>query len=252
MTSIIRAVALVPGWHDDDNTSKRHRNVAYNSLADFLLGLPNNGTGAAVAKPSQVTNPNSLRWTELAGYAQDQWTMTPKLTLNYGVRYENYPAIYRDRPGVARLDPTLPQTANVEIGGIRGNPKGAGYQRQPMTSRPASGLRIALTNRLVVRTGAGLTSDPDSMRYLRDAFPEDLAPSYSGPAADTIAVDPVSGGPLPLPVGIPAQTPPNLSTRLCLAAGQRRDEYVSGELPPRLHRELESVSSQQDLGIRTS
>src|SRR6202012_6037650 len=58
----------------------------YNALADFLLGLPNNGTGAAVAKPSQVTNPNSLRWTELAAYAQDQWTMTPRLTLNYGVR----------------------------------------------------------------------------------------------------------------------------------------------------------------------
>lgn len=180
---------------------------AYTSLADFLLGLPNNGTSAAIAKPSQITNPNSLRWTELAGYAQDQWTMTPKLTVDYGVRYENYPAIYRDRPGVARMDPTLPQTANVEIGGINGNPKGAGYS-DSWYFAPRLGLAYRINDRLVVRTGAGLTSDPDSMRFLRDAFPEDLAPTYSGTATDTIAVNPTTGTALPLSVGIPIQTIP--------------------------------------------
>jgi hypothetical protein len=185
---------------------------SYSSLADFLLGLPNNGTGSAVAKPSQVNNPNSLRWTELAGYAQDQWTMTPKLTLNYGVRYEFYPAPYRDRPGIARLDPTLPLSGNVEIGGIGGNPIGAGYSGGHGFFAPRLGIAYRVTERMVVRAGAGLTADPDSMRFLRDAFPEDLAPSYSGPAANTIAVDPVSGNALPLSVGIPAQTPPNLSS----------------------------------------
>jgi hypothetical protein len=185
---------------------------SYSSLADFLLGLPNNGTGAAVAKPSQVNNPNSLRWTELAGYAQDQWTMTPKLTLNYGVRYEFYPAPYRDRPGIARLDPTLPLSRNVEIGGIGGNPMGAGYSGGHGFFAPRLGIAYRLTERMVVRAGAGLTADPDSMRFLRDAYPEDLAPSYSGPTANTIAVDPVSGNALPLSVGIPAQTPPNLSS----------------------------------------
>jgi outer membrane receptor protein involved in Fe transport len=79
---------------------------AYNSLADFLLGLPNNDTGAAVAKPFQRSNPNALRWSQYAVYAQDLWSMTPKLTLNYGVRYEMYPAPYRDHTGVYRMDPT--------------------------------------------------------------------------------------------------------------------------------------------------
>jgi hypothetical protein len=181
---------------------------AYTSLADFLLGLPNNGTGAAVAKPSQVTDPNSLRWTELAGYAQDQWNITNKLTVNYGVRYEYYPAPYRDRPGIARLDPTLPQTANVEIGGINGNPNGAGYQAGKGFFAPRLGFAYRVTDKLVIRTGGGLTSDPDSMRFLRDAFPEDLAPSYSGTATGTIAVDPVSGNALPLTVGIPIQVTP--------------------------------------------
>jgi hypothetical protein len=183
----------------------------YTALADFLLGLPNNGTGAAIAHPSQVTNPNSLRWTELAGYAQDQWTVTQKLTLDYGVRYENYPAIYRNVPGVARLDPNLPQSANVEIGGIHGNPKGAGYSDSYYFA-PRLGIAYRVDAHMVVRSGAGLTSDPDSMRFLRDAYPEDLAPSYSGAATDTIAVDPVSGNALPLTVGIPLQIAPNLSS----------------------------------------
>jgi hypothetical protein len=137
--------------------------------------------------------------------------MTSKLTLNYGVRFEDYPAIYRDRPGVARLDPTLPLSANVEIGGIGGNPKGAGYSNSYYFA-PRLGIAYRINDRLVVRTGGGFTSDPDSMRFLRDAFPEDLAPSYGGPATGTVAVDPISGQALTLAVGIPAQTPPNLSS----------------------------------------
>jgi hypothetical protein len=188
-----------------DNSSAPNE---YTSLADFILGLPNNGLSAAIAKPSQINNPNSLRWTELAGYAQDQWTMTAKLTVDYGVRYEFYPPPYRDHPGVARLDPTLPQSANVEIGGINGNPNGAGYSGGYGFFAPRLGFAYRVNDRTVIRTGGGLTSDPDSMRYLRDSFPEDLAPAYSGQATDTIAYDPVSGNALPLTVGIPLQATP--------------------------------------------
>ena len=52
-------------------TNSANSITVYNTLADMLLGLPNNGTGIAVAKEQQLYNPNSLRWTELAGYAQD-------------------------------------------------------------------------------------------------------------------------------------------------------------------------------------
>lgn len=185
----------------------------YNALADFLLGLPNNGTGLAVAKAVQLTNPNSLRWTQLAGYAQDQWTATPKLTVNYGVRYEYYPAPYRDHTGVYRLDPTLPQSGNVVIGGVGGNPENAGFDMGYGSFVPRLGLAYRVTEKTVVRTGAGFTTDPDSLRFLRDSYPEDLAPNYSGTAAATIAVDPSQGGlPLPLTVGIPIQATPDLSS----------------------------------------
>lgn len=181
----------------------------YNNLADMLLGLPNNGTGEAVTTAAQIANPNSLRWTEYAAYAQDQWTATPKLTVNYGIRYEYYPPPYRDHTGVFITDPNLPQSANVEIGGVGGNPKSAGLQMGWGFIAPRVGLAYRASDKTVLRAGGGITSDPDSLRFLRDSFPEDLAPQYTGLAANSIAVDPANGNaPMTLTYGIPPVTPP--------------------------------------------
>ena len=192
--------------------------TGYNTIADFLLGLPNNGGGAGVSKSQQTFDPNSIRWSAYAGYAQDQWTVTPKLTLNYGVRYELYPAAYRDHTGVTVLVPGLPQTANVEVGGVNGVPENSGIDVGHGFFAPRLGIDYRLTEKTVIRTGFGLTSDPDSMRYLRDEFPEDLTPNYNGTGTGTIAVDPVntthyaSGEPMTLTYGIPIQTAPNYSS----------------------------------------
>ncbi len=187
----------------------------YNSLADFLLGLPNNGSSQAIGDPSQVYNPNALRWTEHGTYAQDTWTVNPKLTVTYGIRYEVYPAPYRDHTGASVLLPQLPQSANVEVGSINGNPRSAGIGAGWGEIVPRFGIAYRLNDKTVIRTGFGLTTDPDSMRYLRDSFPEDLAPSYGGTGSFTIAVDPANGNaPINLTYGIPnsAKLAPNYKT----------------------------------------
>jgi len=188
---------------------------AYSALADFLLGLPNNigngSTNQAVAKATSISNPNSMRWWEYGAYAQDQWSVTQKLTLSYGVRYEMYPAPYRDHSGIYVADPTLPQTANVEIGGVGGNPESAGVDMGHGFFAPRLGVIYRLNEKTVVRSGSGLTTDPDSLRYMRDTYPIDLAVSYTSPAAGTIAVD-AAGNPLPLTVGIPTIPVPNFSS----------------------------------------
>lgn len=189
--------------------------TGYQSLADFQLGLPNNGSSQAIGDPSQVFNPNALRWTEHGAYVQDTWTVTPKLTLTYGLRYEVYPAPYRDHTGASVLLPQLPQSANVEVGGINGNPRSAGIGAGWGQIVPRVGIAYRLNDKTVIRTGFGLTTDPDSMRYLRDSFPEDLAPSYGGTGSFTIAVDPANGNaPMNLTYGIPntAKMPPNYKT----------------------------------------
>ncbi|MGA8529032.1 MAG: TonB-dependent receptor [Acidobacteriaceae bacterium] len=184
----------------------------YNMLADYLLGLPNQfGAGPAVAKALQIANPNALRWTELSGYAQDQWTATSKLTVNYGVRYEIYPPPYRDHTGIYILDPNLPQTTNVEIGGVNGEPENSGLSTGYGFFAPRLGLAYRLDEKTVVRAGAGLTSDPDSFRFMRDTYPMDVLSNYTSASADTIAVD-STGAPITLTTGIPAVPTPNLSS----------------------------------------
>ncbi len=57
---------MTVGPQDLDSKGNPNSASSYNSLADFLLGLPNQtGGGQAVSKAIQISNPNSLRWTEL-------------------------------------------------------------------------------------------------------------------------------------------------------------------------------------------
>ena len=192
---------------------------AYSALADFLLGLPNQTGSASVSKSQQTFDPNSLRWTQIGAYAQDQWIVTPKLTINYGVRYEVYPPAYRDKTGVTVLVPGLPLNANVVVGGVNGNPKNSGISTGYGFFAPRLGLAYRLTDKTVVRSGFGLTSDPDTMRYLRDEYPEDLTPNYNNAnGTGTIAADTANlthytlGEPMPLTYGIPLAIAPNYSS----------------------------------------
>ena len=64
----------------------------YNALGDFLLGDFYEGTNWL-----QVLQPYlTMRTWEFALYARDQWHVNPKLTVNYGVRWEYYPVPTRD------------------------------------------------------------------------------------------------------------------------------------------------------------
>lgn len=53
-------------------------------FASFLLGMP---TGVQV-QTENLSIPYYYRWKNLGGYAQNDWRVTPSLTLNIGVRYQ--------------------------------------------------------------------------------------------------------------------------------------------------------------------
>ena len=53
-----------------------------NAFADFLLGIPSRGS---IIRNSGLAG---LRSNEFTAYFQDTWKVTPKLTFNYGIRYE--------------------------------------------------------------------------------------------------------------------------------------------------------------------
>lgn len=59
--------------------------LPFNAMADFLLG-DMSGTQAQLGQVAAM-----LRNSAWSGYIQDQWKVSPKLTISYGVRYELQP-----------------------------------------------------------------------------------------------------------------------------------------------------------------
>ncbi|HUA63059.1 MAG TPA: carboxypeptidase regulatory-like domain-containing protein [Verrucomicrobiae bacterium] len=55
-------------------------------LASLLLGLPTSFEADNLAEPSYLS-------TYYAGYFQDDWKLTPRLTVNLGLRYDIFPAV---------------------------------------------------------------------------------------------------------------------------------------------------------------
>ncbi len=152
----------------------------YNLLADFLLGVPQN-----YGKIVQTLDPNAVRWSTFAFYAQDQWQITHNVTLTYGARYEFYPFATRDHEGVFRYDPSLGRTNNIVIGGLGGNPTNTGEDVGWGMIVPRVGIAYRATDRTVIRAGGGMTVDPENFRTLRDTYGAVSAINPTGPNAFT-------------------------------------------------------------------
>ena len=180
----------------------------YNSWAQFLLGDPSH-----VGKITQVLNPNSLRFSSWSVYARDQWQATKNLTVSYGMRWEYYPIFSHGIYGAVRFDPS---TGEVLIGGEGGVPWDAGASASKKGFAPRFGVAYRLGSKTVVRSGYGITVDPDNMRNQRNAYPaivnQDYTPAntyqfvnYTGVANSDGAAQ------VTLQDGIPTPSYPNIS-----------------------------------------
>lgn len=141
-----------------------------NSIASFLLGVPSSGR-LGIAPALAVQN---LYFTV---YAQDDWTVNRRLTLNLGLRYESdLPTTERfDRltnfdPGVAfpvSVNITFPASLNLPA--RTGQPRGAvinlgrngnderNQSRSDLNNfAPRLGLAFKVNDKTVVRAGAGI------------------------------------------------------------------------------------------------
>ncbi len=96
------------------------------------------------------------------------------------MRWEYYPIFSHDNYGATRFDPA---TATVLIGGMGGVPWNTGASASKKGFAPRVGLAYRLGSKTVIRSGYGITIDPDNMRNQRNAFPsvvnQDFTPANS-------------------------------------------------------------------------
>jgi hypothetical protein len=115
--------------------------------ATFLLGMTSNyGRAVLPFFPAE----RQTRW---GFYWQDVWRATPKLTVNYGVRYDYH------TPVTPRLDGQLANfdldTGDILLGGLGDVSRSAGVKRDLNNFAPRLGLAYQLTQKTVVRAGFG-------------------------------------------------------------------------------------------------
>ena len=175
----------------------------YNQYAAFLLGL----VGTA-GKALQYENFGANEW-QHALYVRDRWTVTPKLTVNLGLRWEYYPVLRRANRQIEMLDL---DTLEVRIGGVGGNPTNMGLVAPKDMFAPRAGAVYRLNEETVVRAGFGLSYDGQGMAgehalYGHRSYPQGLNATHQTPAGRA-----TFGWYGTLDQGIPLLVPPDLTS----------------------------------------
>ena len=121
-------------------------------VADLVLGLP-----LDVYMGLQLTNPHTKSW-DMDYYAQDSWKVTPRLTINYGLRYEYQAPWTEASNNMSNFDLA---SSNILIAGLNGNSNSLIKSRWNDFS-PRLGLAFAITPKTVIRAGVGIFYSPEN------------------------------------------------------------------------------------------
>jgi len=122
------------------------------ALATFLLGET---TG--IARYVSTTTSAAERQKRWFFYGQDTWRITPKLTINYGLRWEIYfPETVNKAGNGGLLDLA---DGNVHVAGVGGVPLNMGVENSYKNLAPRLGIAYQFDNKTVVRLGYGRSFD---------------------------------------------------------------------------------------------
>jgi hypothetical protein len=123
--------------------------VTFNALGDLLLGLP------FLTSVARVDNPQQIRTESYNFFINDSYRVTPRLTLNGGLRYEyNSPPVdAEDRANI--YDVTTRTLVKV---GTNGVPR-SGFEADKNNFAPRVGFAWSLGEETVLRGGYGIYYD---------------------------------------------------------------------------------------------
>ncbi|HEY3458618.1 MAG TPA: TonB-dependent receptor [Bryobacteraceae bacterium] len=123
------------------------------AFASFLLGAVNS------ANQNVVGYTDSFRQPEHALYVTDDWKITPKLTMNIGLRWEIIPPLYEVTNRMSEVSLSVPDPGADNRPGalIFGGPFNDTYWRE---FGPRFGIAYKVTDHMVVRAGYAMTNTP--------------------------------------------------------------------------------------------
>ncbi len=137
------------------------------SLASLLLGYPSSGQQTVVS-----TFNDFIRY--YGGFIQDDYRVTPKLTVNFGLRLENESGVQEENNKIiTRFRTTaasplsqagFPVVGGVEYAGVNGAPTQTG---SPLSIKPGPRVGVAyqLDGKTVLRAGYGIYWAPTFFSY---------------------------------------------------------------------------------------
>jgi len=152
----------------------------FNSLADFLSGVPNGGF-----QYSGNSNRNTYENSH-AVYIQDSYRWSSRVTLNLGLRYDYYGLIQEKHGNFTNFDPITGATTLVESGRL--------YQPDYNNAAPRVSIAWDVTGhqKTIVRAGFGIFYDAYSQDMFMGHLPfnsfYDPGPAYSGFGPNPISV----------------------------------------------------------------
>jgi hypothetical protein len=193
-----------------------------NAVASFLLDVPNRA-----GRDLTVIDPGTRHW-GVFSFVHDKWQVTPKMTIDLGIRHEYYTPLVglEGQGGLANYDLA---TNALLVAGYGNNPENVGVKRYFKNIVPRTGVSYRITEMSVLRAGYGISTIPFPDNSYAFNFPVKQNNDFNAP--NTFAPAPVrmaDGFPAPIFVDIPADGAIRADTTLL-----RSQRYFS--VPPDLH-----------------
>jgi hypothetical protein len=169
-----------------------------NAFASFLLDVPNRA-----GRDLTVIDPGTRHWAAFS-FVHDKWQVTPKITIDLGVRHEYYTPLVglESQGGLANYDPA---TNSILVAGYGDTPANLGVKKYFKNFVPRTGISYRITDTSVMRAGYGISTIPFPDNSYAFNFPVKQNNDFQAP--NTFAPAPVrmaDGFPAPILADIPA------------------------------------------------
>jgi hypothetical protein len=176
------------------------QNNVGNALAAFLLDRPSSAGRdlAVIGKPGTA-------YAAFFSFIHDKWQVSPKLTLDLGLRHEYYtPFVGVERQGgLSNYDPV---TNQLLVSGYGDIPDNLGVESTFRNFNPRLGLSYRLSDRQVVRAGYGASTIPFGDNTYAFNFPVKQNNQFNAPNAfvPPAGITMAGGFPAPVVAAIPS------------------------------------------------